>query len=173
MYDGANARAVAEDELRAGVGGCVLNLAGLYGGERRVSGWVGRVARSKEEVRGKGALHLVHGVDVARAVVGVFRKREERGMVTMRGKRWLVTDLRVYDWWDLIQDWGAAEVDGRDGDGGGKEEEKLEYAKWVTELMLEEGVRSLPRGPEQLGRVLDSRAFWEAIGTWPSQGRLK
>ena len=52
-YDRGNVRAVAEDELLALLGSraCVLNLAGLYGGdERQPRNWVGRVARSKEEV---------------------------------------------------------------------------------------------------------------------------
>jgi hypothetical protein len=89
-----NARAVAEDELR-GLGGCVLNLAGLYDGEKRdPKGWVTRVATTKEQVQAKRALHVVHGADVAGAVVGVYRKREEN----MAETRWLVTDLRVYDW---------------------------------------------------------------------------
>ena len=111
---------------------------------------------------------MVHGADVARAVVGVYRKRED-----MVGKRWLVTDLRVYDWWDLIQDWGA-EVQRRAAERGGPEAAAaLEYTRWVGELMVEGGVRSLPRAPEALGRVLDSRAFWEAIGQWTGQGRVK
>ena len=35
-YDTENDRAQAED-IFLGLGGCVLNLAGLYGGERQVS----------------------------------------------------------------------------------------------------------------------------------------
>lgn len=78
-------RAIAEDELRD-LRGCVLNLVGLYGGERDPKNWVMRVAITKEEVKGKLALHLVHGADVAWTIVGVCRKREEIG-----GRRWLVT----------------------------------------------------------------------------------
>lgn len=153
---GANERGVAEDELLSlrGAGACVLDLAGLYGGERQPRGWVARVARSKEDVKGKGALHLVHGKDVARAVVGVMGKFEAVG-----GKRWIVTDLRVYDWWDLIMSWGAQ--------GAG-----MEYQRWVVELMREEGVRALPREKEALGRLLDARSFWEAIRSWPGEGRV-
>jgi hypothetical protein len=33
--------------------GCVLNLAGLYGGERDPKNWVTRVAKTKDEVKGK------------------------------------------------------------------------------------------------------------------------
>ena len=75
---------VAEDELLAlrGTGACVLDLSGgvvRRGAGGRGSG-VARVARDKAEVRGDkaevegkgGAVHLVHGKDVAGAVVGRF-----------------------------------------------------------------------------------------------------
>lgn len=166
-YDRENVRAVAEDELRA-LGGCVLNLAGLYGGAREPWNWVTRVARTKEQVGAKKALHLIHGEDVARGVLGTHHAGSER----MAGKRWLLTDLRVYDWWDLIQDWGAGVKERVREKEGLEASEGLEYEKWVGELMLEEGVRSLPRGAETLGRVLDSRAFWDEIGVWPTQGRV-
>lgn len=38
-------------------------------------------------------------------------------------------------------------------------------------MMREEGTRALPR-EEGLGRGLDGRGFWEAIGRWPGEGRL-
>lgn len=155
-YDKDNPRAIAEDEL-LGLQGCVLNLAGLYGGERNPRNWVVRVARTKAEVKGKKVVHLIHGQDVARAIIAVH------GHFTP-GKRWLLTDLRVNDWWDLIQTWGP-EVQANEG-------EHLEYARWVGELMLEEGIRSLPRNIDTLGRVLDSRAFWAEMGIWPVMGRV-
>lgn len=164
-YDTTNARAVAEDELRECVGGCVLNLSGLYGGSREPRNWVTRVAKSKEQVKAKKALHLVHGEDVARAVVAVHRRFTP-------GKRWLVTDLHVYDWWDLMHSW-APEVEEKAKETLGAEEAaKLEFRKWVAELMEEEEVRALPRSAETLGRVLDSRSFWKAVESWPSQGRV-
>ena len=129
----------------------MLELAGLYGGEeRRPRGWVGRVAGSKGAVRGKGAVHLVHGRDVGRGVVGAVA-----GWEGVRGRRWIVSDLRCYDWWDLIMSLGGEEC-----------------RRWVVELMREEGVRALPREKEGLGRLLDGRAFWEAIGSWPAEGRV-
>lgn len=140
-YETGNPRAVAEDELLSllGTRACVLNLAGLYGGERQPRNWIGRVARSKEDVRGKGGVHLIHGMDVARGVVLVLG---EGGWEGVAGKRWIVCDLRVYDWWELILGWG--------GGGKGEEEEEgegegREYRRWVVELMREEGVRALPR----------------------------
>lgn len=185
-YDKSNARAVAEDELLhlCGRRACVLDLAGLYGGERQPRNWITRVAKTKEEVRGKGALHLVHGRDVARAVVGAHGGFEGVG-----GKRWIVNDLHVYDWWDLILCWGryarvnaGGEGTGAVGNGNGEEEhagkgaaeekEELRFEKWVVELMQEEGVRALPRDKDVLGRVLDGRGFWNAVGTAPSEGRV-
>lgn len=155
-YDKEDPRAIAEDEL-LGLQGCVLNLAGLYGGERNPRTWVVRVARTKAEVKGKKVVHLIHGQDVARAIIAVH------GNFTP-GKRWLLTDLRVNDWWDLIQTWGP-EVQAQEG-------EHLEYTRWVGELMVEEGIRSLPRSVDTLGRVLDSRAFWSEMHIWPVMGRV-
>jgi hypothetical protein len=70
-YDTSHERAIAEDELRA-LGGCVLNLAGLWGGERQPRNFVKRVAQTKEQLKGKASLHMVHGQDVARAIIGLF-----------------------------------------------------------------------------------------------------
>ncbi len=180
-YDKSNARAVAEDELLLlrGDRACVLNLAGLYGGERQPRNWITRVARTKGEVRGKGALHLVHGRDVARAVVGVVEMFAGVG-----GRRWIVTDLFVYDWWELIFCWGRYARGCAGGKGGqkavgkgtggaaGEEVDELQFEKWVVELMQEEGVRALPRDKDGLGRVLDGRSFWSAVGAAPGEGRV-
>ena len=158
-HDTSNARAVAEDELLA-LSGCVLNLAGLYGGSgnRDPKTWLVRVATSKEQVRGKKALHLVHGEDVARAIVAVYRN--------FAPGRWLLTDLHVYDWWDLFMEWGDEVKEGKEG-------EELMYRKWVVECMDEEDVRALPRDTSSLGRVLDSRDFWSRMGIWPTMGRVR
>lgn len=75
-YEETNARAVAEDEL-LGLGGCVLDLAGLWGGARDPKHWIDRVAGTKEALSGKTSLHMVHGEDVARGIVGVHGKFEE------------------------------------------------------------------------------------------------
>ena len=134
----------------------MLNLSGLYGGERNPRNWVIRVASTKEQVKEKKALHLIHGDDLARGIIAVHKN-------FTRGKRWLLTDLRVYDWWDLIQSWGNDVVKGK---------EEFNYVVWVGELMIEEDVRALPRSAETLGRVLDSRAFWKEMGVWPSVGSV-
>ncbi|KAJ8058182.1 hypothetical protein OCU04_012381 [Sclerotinia nivalis] len=76
LYDVANDRAIAEDEL-LGLGGCVLNLSGLWGGKRNAKHWIERVAGSKEILNSKKSLHMVHGLDVSRGVVGVICKWEK------------------------------------------------------------------------------------------------
>lgn len=160
-----NARAVAEEELLALVGkrGCILNLAGLWGGERQPRNWVPRVAKTKEDVKGKGALHLVHGEDVARAVVGCLGKWESVG-----GERWIVNDLRSWDWWDLILGWSL----GSAAKAGAEKEGIEKYGRWVVELMEEEGVTALPRGKEMLGRYLDGRDLWKAVELVPGRSLL-
>lgn len=153
-YDSSNARAIAEDELLS-FGGCVLNLAGLWGGERDPRNWVERVAKDKEGVKGKKSVHLVHGEDVARGVLAVVEKHWK----TSEGQRWMLTDGFVYDWWALFAKWG----DVREKEGG----KPTEQSKWVYELMREEGVRALPRGMETLGRCYDNREFWRTYGISP------
>ncbi len=67
---------IAEDELLACMGprACVLNLAGLYGGQRQLRHWLPRVARSKQDAAAKGAVHMVHGRDVSRAIIAAHLK---------------------------------------------------------------------------------------------------
>jgi len=83
----------------------------------------------------------------------------------------------VYDWWDLASAWGEAHTKSN-GYHGEQVEEKVCVGKGpqpgrVRELMNEEGVRALPRGPELLGRLLDSRDFWNTFGLEPAIGRLE
>jgi hypothetical protein len=75
-YDKSNARAIAEDELLQ-LGGCVLNLSGLWGGERKPIHWIDRVASTKEKLAEKKSLHMVHGQDVARGIIAVHQKFHE------------------------------------------------------------------------------------------------
>ncbi|KAI1761921.1 hypothetical protein GGR53DRAFT_450780 [Hypoxylon sp. FL1150] len=171
-YERTDPRAIAEDELMACSDGAVLNLAGLYGGERQPRNWVDRVVKSKSDLKGKGALHVIHGQDVARAIVALHRNFTP-------GKRWLLCDMHVYDWWDLTQDWAIrtlATVE-NEGEGAGISPDKVEKQKqllaWVGELMVEEGVRALPRDTSSLGRALDGRGFWKEMGIWPTQGRIR
>ncbi|KAF4544708.1 uncharacterized protein LTHEOB_5717 [Lasiodiplodia theobromae] len=164
-YDTENPRAIAEDELRQCAQGCVLNLSGLYGGTRHPSNWIARVAKTKEQLKAKSALHIVHGEDVARAIVAVH-------LHFTPARRWLVTDLHVYDWWDVTYTWAPVAEEKANEMLGADEAAKLEYRKWVVELMEESNVRALPRNPDTLGRVLDSRSFWAALRTRPEHGRV-
>lgn len=177
-YDKSSARAQAEDELLSLVGqrACVLNLSGLYGGERQPKNWVTRVAKTKAETKAKTCVHLINGRDVARAVLLTHQKFDEVG-----GKRWILTDLQCYDWWALFMMWGgyarekilkeereAGGAEEAEGDGEGK----YEYERWVLESMQEEEVRALPRDKEMLGRKVDGRAFWSTVGSCPEVGRV-
>ncbi|KAI0842733.1 hypothetical protein F5Y06DRAFT_255933 [Hypoxylon sp. FL0890] len=171
-YERADPRAIAEDELMACSDGSVLNLAGLYGGTRQPRDWVDRVVKSKADLKGKGALHVVHGEDVARAIVALHRNFTP-------GKRWLVSDMHVYDWWDLVQDWAAQTLRSLKGNAGQAESMTMkikrheELLAWVGELMTEEGIKALPRDTSSLGRALDGRGFWQRVGIWPIQGRIR
>lgn len=170
-YKADDQRAVAEDEL-LGLGGCVLNLAGLWGGERDVRHWVDRVATTKEAVRAKNSLHMVHGIDVARVIVGVIQAGETgategdeggRWESVGKGQRWMVTDGFVYDWWSLFASWSSIGEDAS---------EPIKQAKWVYELMHEDGVKALPRSMEALGRCYDSRELWQTLGITPLKAGL-
>ena len=117
---------------------------------------------------------MIHGEDVARAILAVHGDWQSAD-----GQRWLLTDTRVYDWWDLASAWGieyatykpgsveaAAEQVGGDGKKGPQ-------PRWVRELMKEHNVRALPRQPEQLGKALDSTEFWDTFKLEPVMGRLE
>ncbi|KAG9381000.1 hypothetical protein A1F94_008320 [Pyrenophora tritici-repentis] len=138
-YDKHNKRAIAEDELLS-LHGCVLNLSGLYGGERVPSRWLSRIVKSKEDIQKRGAVHFVHGDDVARAIIATHRNFTP-------GKRWIVSDLRVYDWWDLIMSFSATVS----LSAGEEQQLAQKCAGWVGELMAEENVRALPRDTSTLG----------------------
>lgn len=164
-YDKSDQRGVAEDELMY-LNGCVLDLAGLYGGQRVPRKWLPRLATTKEAVRERGAVHFVHGEDVARAIIATHKKFTP-------GKRWIITDLRVYDWYDLILSFSALLGDGEEGDLPEETKElKEKLVRWVGEIMEEEGIRALPRDMGRLGRKLDSRGFWNCHGIWPRHQRL-
>ncbi|KAI0890742.1 uncharacterized protein GGS22DRAFT_151725 [Annulohypoxylon maeteangense] len=169
-YDRTNVRAIAEDELIEFSQGAVLNLAGLYGASRQPRDWVDRVIKSKAELKAKGALHVIHGEDVARAIVALHRNFTP-------GKRWLLSDMHVYDWWDLAQDWAIQTLQGvKSGDlkvPVDKFQRQEELLVWVSELMVEEGVRALPRDTSSVGRALDGRGFWQKMGILPTQGRIR
>lgn len=106
---------------------------------------------------------MIHGLDVARAIVAVLDR-----FSLAAGQRWILTDQRVYDWWDLASAWGQSSVENRD-----TEVTIGPQAQWVNELMLESNTRALPRPPIELGRALDSREFWTTFGLSPVRARME
>ena len=78
----------------------------------------------------------------------------------------MLTDMFVYDWWALILGWGEGGSKGKDENAEGP------HLEWVRELMVEHGVRALPRSMEQLGRCYDSREFWSTFGIVPVRARI-
>jgi len=170
-YNTANDRANAEAELlslSSSSPTTVMDLCGLWGAERSVKHWVGKIAPTKEALRHKGGIHMIHGLDVSRAILAVH-KQFERAI----GQRWLLTDQRVYDWWDLASAWGETKSRDKHPDDEERGEGRGPQPKWVRELMDEEGVRALPRSVEMLGRGLDSREFWTTFELEPIKGRLE
>lgn len=180
-FNADNERALAEQELLGLSHTAVINLSGLWGGERSMRNYVGRVASSKEDLRtkarhfdpmliscyqllflGQTSLHMIHGSDVARAILAVHAN-----FALASGQRWILTDTRIYDWWDLASAWGTA------GEAHRGEIPQGPQPAWVRELMEEEGVRALPREMAKLGRLIDGRDFWKTFGISPGRTRLE
>lgn len=111
---------------------------------------------------------MIHGIDVARAIIAIHKDFSKAV-----GQRWLLTDGRVYDWWDLASAWGSGPGDAANSNLGPDAEDCGPQAAWVRELMRETGVRALPRSNETLGRALDSREFWETFRITPLKGRME
>lgn len=142
----------------------VLHLAGLYGGSsRHPLNWLPKVADTQDKLREKTSLHLIHGKDVAQAVVGVYSQLASSDGVW--GKRWIVTDGRTYDWWKLASELPSLA--------------RTDYAGWVKEFQTEHQVKTLPRSfastPEQLpprylDRALHTDDFWQVVGKSPLAG---
>ncbi|GAC98187.1 epoxide hydrolase [Pseudozyma hubeiensis SY62] len=173
-FDTTNARAAAEQRLlditslsaskQAGAA-AVLNLAGLYGDQRQPRNFASRVGASKELLSMKGSVHFVHGQDVARAIL-LLHNSNRAGW----GRRWIVSDTKVYDWWQLFRFLRPALPEHPD--------DSPETAqRWVRELMNENKVDTLPRPiaespgqnlPRYLERALEGHEFWDLFGEKPS-----
>lgn len=173
-------RSLSEDAVLAATArrAIILNLAGLYGGStRHPINWLSKVAGSQEKLAAKASLHLVHGDDVARAVIAVWQSvaNNNNGSGThpspasLWGRRWIVTDGRVYDWWQLATQLPTPATT------------RKQYEEWVTDLRKEYGITSLPRPvadplvpsqqpPHFLERALSSTEFWDVIDSKPSRG---
>lgn len=168
-YDKTIPRAAAEDEFLSlsqpnnPLGSSprnvsVLNLSGLWGHGRSPRRFIARGAPSKDVLGSLASVHLVHGRDVARSIIAMHNQ-----FVKAQGQRWILTNQRVYDWWDLASRWGNAGEDGRDHPPVGPQ------VGWVQELIRESGgkVKALPRSVEQMGRGLDGTDFWNTFEITP------
>lgn len=129
----------------------------------------------------QGSVHFIHGIDVARAILAVHYNFSHAV-----GQRWLLTDARVYDWWDLASAWGTNTNTSSRAERKENEISSTDAAihncetqmagpqrEWVKELMIEQGIRALPRDINALGRALDSRDFWESFGLFPVKALLE
>lgn len=140
-----------------------MRSAGLYGGERVPSNFAKRVGSTMEKLGEKGSVHLVHGRDVARAVVAVYEKHED---AHMWGRRWIISDGQTYDWWLLALTLRPLPLE----DG----------VEWVAQLCRKHAVSSLPRplskssgqtAPRYIQRSLEGKEFWSSVGLEPEVRR--
>ncbi|CDH54486.1 hypothetical protein RO3G_02053 [Lichtheimia corymbifera JMRC:FSU:9682] len=138
-------------------GGTVVHLAGLWGAQRQPRNWVSRFS-TPEALRGKllqRQLHLIHGQDVARALVlgvhGQFAKAQ--------GQRWIVTDGGCYDWVKLILAWGS--------------QEQVETTQKLIPSVLGNTTTIYnlvdPNNGVIIHPRLDSTEFWDTFGLKPTQ----
>ncbi|KAI9321026.1 hypothetical protein BX666DRAFT_1852354 [Dichotomocladium elegans] len=132
-------------------GGTVLHLAGLWGAQRQPRNWVPRFG-TEEAIQNKllnRQLHLIHGWDVARAIVAVHQNLK-------RGERWIITDGGCNDWIQLILAWGAPE--------------QVETARRLAPetLKTEDSLEQIAEKGDVKPR-LDSREFWDAFDLEPTE----
>lgn len=123
---------------------------------RQPRNWVSRFS-TPEALRGKllqRQLHLIHGQDVARALVlgvhGQFAKAQ--------GQRWIVTDGGCYDWVKLILAWGS--------------QEQVETTQnLIPSVLGNKTIYNLvdPNNGVIIHPRLDSTEFWDTFGLKPTQ----
>ncbi|KAJ2726996.1 hypothetical protein GGI07_000113 [Coemansia sp. Benny D115] len=90
-------RVEAEELIINEYKGYVLNLAGLWGGERIPQNW-SRFYQDTQKLRGRlndRSLHLIHGADVALAIAEVVGTKQPSG-------RWLVADGHTHDMLEIL-----------------------------------------------------------------------
>ena len=156
------------------------------GGSRDPINWLARVAPTETALEQKGSLHLIHGLDVARAIIAVHlakhlptsgassasseeEGKQDRAATTTNtgGQRWILTDMHLIDWWDLA----SAHPDAPTSTSSSSNEPTPDRALWVRNLMRKHNVRALPRSAAELGRAIDAREFWSAFELGPVKAR--
>ncbi|KAI8320614.1 hypothetical protein GQ54DRAFT_210809 [Martensiomyces pterosporus] len=148
-------RVEAEEYIIQEQNGYVLNLAGLWGGERAPDKWA-RFYTDKERLRNRledRSLHLIHGADAARAIYALV---SYKGAVLPAG-RWLISDGRVHDVLQIII---------QDERIRGFVAELLEE-KPVQELLGADSVGLLGLGESAVTMRIDASHFWSDFGTEP------
>lgn len=174
----------------------ILLVLNVQGGTRDPINWLARVAPTEAALEQKGSLHLIHGLDVARAIIAVHlakhlptsgstspssseeeMKREDRAATNIGGQRWILTDMHLVDWWDLASahpdapSTTTATTSSSSSSSSSPTEPTPDRAIWVRNLMRKHNVRALPRSAAELGRAIDAREFWDAFGLGPVKAR--
>jgi hypothetical protein len=109
-------------------------------------------------------------MDLARAILAVHAKPAKAA-----GERWLLTDGRTYDLWDLAAAWGDSYYVQKGLTSQDAEEPRGPLASIVRELMRENNIATLPRAHSDHERMVkfDSRDFWETFDLDPIHVRLE
>ncbi|KAJ2332812.1 hypothetical protein GGH91_006081 [Coemansia sp. RSA 2671] len=147
---------VEAEEYIIGNGGCVLNLAGLWGGDRVPEKWA-RFYGTKDKLRERlkdRSLHLVHGADVARAIYAIVTSTDRAARFA---GRWLVSDDTVYDALQIFI--GAEHI-------RGFVEELLSETE-VRELLSATRIDDIAVGPSAVTRRIDASHFWSQLQLKP------
>jgi hypothetical protein len=141
------------------VGVAKMGLLTVFFFNRQPKNWVSRFA-TEEKLKGKllvRQLHLIHGKDVARAVVATHI-----GFKKASGQRWIVTDGGCYDWLQLFSTWASEDqfktlqhLLDNDHDV----QQKWNSGQTVNGLIEKDGVA--PR--------LDSNDFWTTFALRPKE----
>ncbi|RKO97644.1 hypothetical protein CXG81DRAFT_13071 [Caulochytrium protostelioides] len=138
-------RIASEQAWMQTYGGCVVNLAGLWGGARQPRRWLEGMLASKDALAAKTGVHLIHGRDVARLTWALTARYTP-------GERWLATDLHSHDWWHIVAALLPADH---------------VAAAWLQELMDATQTYVLPR-PHARWRRVRSHDLWRHVGLMPS-----
>jgi hypothetical protein len=127
---------------------------------RQPKGWVGYFT-TKDALKHKlldRQLHLIHGKDVARAILAVHLGVQKYSQ--LRAQRWILTDQRCYDWLRLFLAWAS-------DDQIRTLQHLLDYdqdiqKKWGRHQTLDRLVK------EGLKPRLDSKSFWDSFRLVPT-----
>ncbi|KAJ2782251.1 hypothetical protein H4R18_002395 [Coemansia javaensis] len=151
------ARAEAEEYMVREHAAQVLNLAGLWGGERAPGRWGRFYTRDRLRQRIESrSLHLLHGADAARAIHAVATCA---AAPELPGGRWLVSDGAVYDVLQVL----AADPRVRELLAS-----LLDEDEQARRLLGARRVEDVAMGASVVARRIDPSHFWRQFGTGPT-----